>query len=126
MNYPTWGYQPYNYQQPMQTYQPPAPQQNPSTICRPVTSKEEAMGVPVDFMGALMVFPDLSHGKVYLKRFNQNTGSADFMEFVPAQAVEEAPPVDPFAALHEQLSELSQKIDQLRPVKRGKVNDDAE
>lgn len=131
MNYPSFGLQPYGYNPaPYQpNYQPPIPQQqNPaqSPICRPVTSKEEAMGVPVDFMGALMVFPDLGHGKIYLKRFNANTGSADFLEFVPAQVAEETPPVDPFAALHEQLSELSQKIDQLRPVKRGKVNDDAE
>jgi len=121
-NYQT-GYQQGAYQQaPQQPANPAAP----STVCRPVASREEAMGVPVDFMGALMVFPDLGHGKIYLKRFNQNTGAADFMEFVPAQMVEEAPSVDPFAALHEQLSELSQKIDQLRPTRRGKINDDAE
>ena len=31
-----------------------------------------------------MVFPDLSHGHVYLKRWNMQTGAADFVDFVPA------------------------------------------
>lgn len=49
--------------------------------CRAVTGKEEALGVPVDFSGALMVFPDVAHGKVYTKAFNMSTGAADFKEY---------------------------------------------
>ena len=47
----------------------------PNFFCRPVASKEEALGVPVDFMGAPMFFPDLAHSVVYMKRFNTNSGS---------------------------------------------------
>lgn len=91
------GFNPYQGQQmvPMQptpqismpSPQPPAqPQQAPqglSNASRPVTNREEAMGVPADFSGALMVFPDLSNNRVYLKRWNMQTGSADFGEFAP-------------------------------------------
>ena len=40
----------------------------PNFFCRPVASREEALGVPVDFMGAPMFFPDLAHNVVYMKR----------------------------------------------------------
>lgn len=71
-----------------QVYQPmqqPAPQPvqaaqtvgstntQPNFFCRPVASREEALGVPVDFMGAPMFFPDLAHNVIYMKRFNSNT-----------------------------------------------------
>lgn len=71
----------------MQPVQPNAQtQQSPqglSSASRPVTNREEAMGVPADFSGALMVFPDLANNRVYLKRWNMQTGSADFGEFSP-------------------------------------------
>ena len=50
-------------------------------IVRPVTSKEEAVAAQVDFFVSGTLMPDLAHGVVYLKRFNQNTGSSDFFEF---------------------------------------------
>lgn len=62
----------------------PQPQQMAQNVAiqgRMVTSKEEALGVPVDFLGQPMFFPDLAHGVIYLKRFNTNTGAADFAEF---------------------------------------------
>lgn len=143
MNYPMYpSYNPQNVpsfstgpmgamptSQPMgsSAYQQPS---MPSTICRPVASREEAVGVPVDFMGSLMVFPDLGHGRVYLKRFNNQTGSADFMEFVPAPStdvVEGPEPVDEIKEIKDQLAELislpnqiaelSKKIDSLKPEK---------
>lgn len=110
-----------NYNQPAYTPYAPYPQYNqnyqqtPSTVCRPVTSKEEAIGVPVDFMGSLMVFPDLGHGKVYVKRFNAQTGSADFMEFSDdqQQSKENVDFSGSINLLSAKVDLLSQKIDKM-------------
>lgn len=67
--------------QPMQ-----APQQAPqglSPTSRIVANREEAMGVPADFNGNLMVFPDITHNRVFVKRWNYQTGAADFVEYAP-------------------------------------------
>lgn len=76
-------YQPQQMQMPaQQTMQQPV--QGLSVASRPVTSREEASGVAADFSGNLMVFPDISHNRVYVKRWNVNAGAADFIEFIPA------------------------------------------
>lgn len=62
----------------------PAAQQA-NFICRPVTSREEAVAVQADFFSLGTVMPDLAHGTIYLKRINQQTGGADFFEFVYRQ-----------------------------------------
>lgn len=150
------GYMPYygnympNYYQPMQgnQYQPmnqpvPAqtaqqqPQQNVQSnfYCRPVASREEALGVPVDFMGAPMFFPDLAHNVVYMKRFNTNTGSADVFEFHGTQ--QEAPkdmapafaPLDEFMSMKDTIAQLKEEIERLkkpagRTVKKNEPNDE--
>lgn len=83
---------------------------------RAVTSKEEALGVPVDFSGALMVFTDVSHGKVYTKAFNMSTGSADFKEYALTEApVATATSASPVAVendyvTHKELNELIVKF----------------
>lgn len=66
---------------------------NPPAVfnCRPVTSKEEAQAVQVDFFGPGTLMPDLGHGVVYLKRFNQNTGACDIFEFTAQQTKEPEP-----------------------------------
>lgn len=152
------GYTPYygnympNYYQPMQGYQqmnqpvqvnqqtqptqPTGAQTN--FFCRPVASKEEALGVPVDFMGSPMFFPDLAHNVVYMKRFNTTTGAADVFEFHGQQAQEQpsstAPsfaPLDEFnttketiGQLKETILQLQNEIDQLKkPTGRAKKND---
>lgn len=69
--------------QQMQPQQPQPSIQGLSGASRPVTSREEATGVAADFSGSLMVFPDIAHNRVYLKRWNMNTGSADFVEYAP-------------------------------------------
>ena len=112
----------------------PAPPQQPSQqpqqngantqqmfLCRPVTSREEAIAAQVDFMGPGTIMPDLSHGKIYLKRFNQNTGSSDFFVF-SAQAEE------PQANLQNTVRQLVDEIEQLKkssgkPVKKGDANE---
>lgn len=128
MNYyqPTQGYQPMN--QPM-TNQPTQNTQQTNFLCRPVASKEEALGVPVDFMGAPMFFPDLSHGVIYMKRFNTNTGSADLFEFHGQQWQESAPspafaPLDEFNTMKNIIAQLQAEIEQLKkPTGRGKKTD---
>lgn len=73
------------YQQYQQSYQQPAqqqiPQQSNGYTAIPVTSKEEALAVPVDYFSLGKVMIDLNHGVVYLKRFNANTGASDFFRF---------------------------------------------
>ena len=143
------------YYQPYQPYQPPMadqlmqlrqnqfqPVQNQQTqqaqsnfFCRPVASKEEALGVPVDFMGAPMFFPDLAHNVVYMKRFNTNTGSADVFEFHGTQ--QEAPkdmapafaPLDEFMSMKDTIAQLKEEIERLkkpagRTVKKNEPNDE--
>lgn len=146
------GYMPYygnympNYYQPMQgnQYQPmnqpvPAqaaqqqPQQNVQSnfYCRPVASREEALAVPVDFMGAPMFFPDLAHNVVYMKRFNTNTGAADLFEFRGQQ--EQSPPapsfapLDEFNAMKDTIDQLKAEVEKLKkPVNRTVKKNDAD
>ena len=148
-NYPYYGNYMPNYYQPMQGYQqmnqpmlnqPTQQAQTTGTqtnfFCRPVASKEEALGVPVDFMGSPMFFPDLAHNVVYMKRFNTTTGAADVFEFHGQQEQPSAPapsfaPLDEFNAtketigqLKETISQLQSEIDQLKkPTGRAKKND---
>ena len=125
-SYPMGLYQPIqNQYQPMnqpmnqpvqqQNQSPTVPQTNaqPNFFCRPVASKEEALGVPVDFMGQPMFFPDLAHNVVYMKRFNTNTGAADLFEFHGQQIKEQNAPAEAFAPL-EDFMDLKDALDQLR------------
>ena len=115
MPYPT--YMPYQqnpgYYQPQPAYQPPAPQQplpqQAGYICRPVTSREEALGVQVDFFGPGTVMPDLGHGVIYLKRFNQQTGGCDLISYFAEQAKEEAKETPRYATM-EDLEKLRSEI----------------
>lgn len=151
-----YNYQPYNaygpyaamqpyqtpmMQQPQQIAQPqiqpvqqaPQPAQGLSGASRPVTNREEAMGVPADFTGALMVFPDLSNNRIYLKRWNMQTGSADFGEFapvVPAGNEQKKPAefasLEDFQGLREAVDNLQMEIERLKKPtgKTVKKNDD--
>lgn len=123
-----------NQFQPMQNQQ--AQQAQSNFFCRPVASKEEALGVPVDFMGSPMFFPDLAHNVVYMKRFNTTTGAADIFEFhgqqeQPSASAPSFAPLDEFNAtketigqLKETILQLQNEIDQLKkPTGRAKKND---
>lgn len=124
-NYGWNGYNPtYMPQVPVQTPQSVPPVQavnNPPSgfNCRPVTSKEEAQAVQVDFFGPGTLMPDLGHGVVYLKRFNQNTGACDIFEFT-AQQTKEPEPVR-YATI-EELNALRDELMSSRKV--GKSNDE--
>ena len=146
MAYPYYGnYMPPYYQpmqnQPVQNMQQIPPQNQTATVqqtntqpnffCRPVASKEEALAVPVDFMGQPMFFPDLAHNVVYMKRFNTNTGAADLFEFRGQQ--EQSPPapsfapLDEFNAMKDTIDQLKAEVEKLKkPVNRTVKKNDAD
>ncbi len=103
-----------------------------SPYSRPVSSKEEAMAVGADFSGAPMIFPDMAHNAVYVKRWDYQTGSAVFVEYLPKDAVPEAPAAvyatqGDFKELAEKMTERLEDIeaDIERLKKKGaKKNDD--
>lgn len=116
---PSYGAYPNSFQAPFAPAQSASmqnvPQQaNNGFACRPVTSKEEAMAVQVDFFGPGTVMPDIGHGVIYLKRFNSNTGSCDIFEFV-AQVPKEAEQIQ--YATKEDIALLRTEIDRLKEKK---------
>lgn len=98
--------------------------QNMAIQGRMVTSKEEALGIPVDFSGNYMYFPDMAHGCIYTKKLNMNTGAADFEVYVrmnPQQVPQpisekiETPtydfaPLQDFQHLNEMVSDMQNTI----------------
>lgn len=83
---------------------------------RPVASREEAMAVQTDFFGPGILMPCLGQGVIFLKRFNQNTGASDLLEFVYAppqpkqeQAVEFVP-MDLFRDLTKKVEQLEKGV----------------
>ena len=103
------------YQRPMQQVQQAAP---PGYVCKPVTSREEAVATSTDYFSLGVVMPDLGHGMIYLTRFNQQTGSSDFFEFqryIPEQAV----PVE-----YATKADLDALRAELTPKKKRRADDD--
>lgn len=107
-------------QMPNQMAQPAPVQQQPQGLNgRMVTSKEEALGVPVDFMGGVTILPDIGHGRIYTKVFNPNTGAADFLEYrlvpaeTPAPAVQFAPMTE-IEKLRAQVETIEQALQDLQ------------
>lgn len=132
---PYGGYSPY---QPMggqsmniPTQQPAMAQNAPQTAqqgvytCRPVTSREEAVAVQADFMSMGTLMPDLAHGVIYLKRFNQQTGGSDFFTFALQQPKEpEKPEFVTRAEFEEFVRTLSAQIGGKRMERDGVSNDE--
>ncbi|MBQ0067367.1 MAG: hypothetical protein KBS60_04180 [Phascolarctobacterium sp.] len=83
-----------------QNYYQPMPQPQGTFTCRAVTSREEAMAAQTDYFSMGTVMPDLAHGVIYLKRFNSNTGSSDFLEFKYCQP-EQPKPTPQYVTLEE-------------------------
>lgn len=108
--------QQYQQIQPVQQTQQ-EPQQN--IICRPVASVEEARAIQTDFSGALMVFPDVSHGMIHTKRLDYNTGSAVFNTYRLEQPVQTAEQASASAIEYAPMSEvnaLKAKIEELEAM----------
>ena len=140
-NYPPYQFQPQmgqfgpQMQNPyaFPTYQPVQPQaanttQEQPLFCRVVTSKEEALAVPVDFSGRPMTLLDTAHGRVWIKCFNPATGSAELDEYCkaspikPAEKQAEPPaayvPLQDFQRLQAQVASMADEITKLRPSRR--------
>ena len=141
MNYPTYGYTPkfgpqmpspgfYGSPAPAPVYSSPPPTAagngpiSGGFGVQPVTSKEEALAVIADPMVAGVLMPDLSHGVIYVKRFNPQTGASDFGEFAYVQsksaeknatAAPELVTLDVFNSTVEKLRE------EIRSIKSGKA-----
>lgn len=109
--YTQMNYQPQQIPQ-MQPTQMPVAQQTPTIQGRMVTSREEALGIPVDFSGAPMFFPDLAHGVIYYKQFNSGTGSSEFREFKIAE--QPAPTATPSYATTETVEAIKAEINTLK------------
>lgn len=99
-----------------------------SQASRLVSNKDEANAVQADFSGAMMLFPDVTHNKIYLKRWNMGTGAAEFAEFVPAipetieQTAQAFDPSEQFDELKGILDGIKKDIEQLKkPVSSGKT-----
>ncbi len=118
-NYPYYGnnfqpnFQPgFNGQQGFQPNFQPEPKQ-PEIICLPVSSRTEADAYIVTANGPAVVMLDIPHNAIYYKRFNINTGAADFVSF--SRDAEVAPP--DYGALLNNASQLllgmDKKIDGL-------------
>ena len=121
-------YQPYGYYGAPQPFSPqsnmitpPAPTTAPTAqqtfSCRPVTSREEAVAVQADFFSPGTIMPDLAHGVVYLKRINQQTGAADFFEFVYRQPEAEQKPD------YVTRQEFEEFVKSIQPKKKAKEAD---
>ena len=116
---PRFDQMPANTALPQNSVQAAPVAQNQGFYVRPVTSREEAVASQVDFFGPGTIMPDLSHGVIYLKRFNPQSGASDFFAFTVEQPKEEAPVQ---YATKEDVESIRAEIDQLKG-KRLKKND---
>lgn len=108
-----------------QNYQPSMIQQNNSGyICRPVTGREEAVAMQVDFLGPGTLMPDFPHGIIYFKRFNPNTGAADFAEFRLAPPQPEPKPAQ--GVTMDDFNALADRVRKLEKMEGGIKNDAGE
>lgn len=108
----------------------PAPQIQPNVAIqgRLVTSKEEALGIPVDFSGQPMLLADLGHGNIFVKKFNMNTGAADFDVYVKMNPQQSTQPItektetttynfatmQDFQSLNDMVTDMQSTIDSLQ------------
>lgn len=115
----------YPVQMPQQIQQQTSQQQGGlSSTSRPVGNREEANSVPADFSGAPMVFPDIAHNRVYIKQWNYQTGTADFMEYarISQQDAPEKPkqekavfaPMEDLESVKAQLNALKEDFEKWR------------
>lgn len=123
-------YQQYQYQpvsSPVQQQLQPTQMSAANTLQgRMVTSREEALGVPVDFSGQPMLFPDLAHGVIYYKQFNAGTGSSDFREFKLSEAQNSSPAYatqDDLDSVRYELKSIREEVSAMKkPVRGADVN----
>ena len=103
-------------QQPVMQQAQMQPQMTQGYICQPVTSREEALAVQAQYFSPGTLMPDLAHGKIYLKRFNADTGASDMYEFsLPEPPAAPAPQNTPdLTNVLDRLTALEQEVSTLR------------
>lgn len=120
------GYQPPQMQMMPQAPSYPPMNQNATTgqqgfTVRPVASREEAMAIQTDFFGPGILMPCLGQGTIWLKRFNQNTGASDLLEFIYA------PPQPPKQeAEFVSMDLFRQLVDKVNALEKGVVTHGAD
>lgn len=77
----------------------------PRLVCKQVGSVEEAKNAIID-PTSLYLFPDLSSGKIYVKKMGDNGHS----EFYSYAIEEEVKPVDPMDEIRQRLSNIEAKL----------------
>lgn len=115
MNYPTYNYNPFMPQMPMQQMQVQQPAQQQVMQLRLVSCKEEVVAAQIPFDGMPYFFADMGHGVVYAKRFNGSTGLSDMIEYKAPEQAPAAPPVQ--FATEQALAELEKRIQALEGLK---------
>lgn len=92
-----------------------------SAASRPVSNRDEANAVSADFSGALMLFPDVTHNRVYVKRWDIQAGAAVFLEYEPVEPTAQkqdapaAPSIDTTQfAKAQDMDDLKDSVDKLR------------
>lgn len=95
-----------------QQYPQPRQQRQPPWMCVPVSCREEAVAVQMDYMYAGILMPDLAHNAVYAKIVNPNTMETRFCDFaaVPPPKLVQA---DEFVT-REDFGKLCQIVQQLQ------------
>lgn len=79
---------------------------------RIVNSREEFMGIPMDFQSGVTTGVDLCHGMIYVKVLNPQTGQTNVFTFVREK--EEEPPQ---YVTFEQFEELKKELEALKEEK---------
>lgn len=106
-------------QQPMMNAQQQMPQ--PLTV-RIVASREEAVAVPVDFMGNAIYMHDVAHGRIYRKAWNVQNGAPEFDEYGILPKAPEVPAPQPIAyATETQVRDLEARFTELESYIKNNV-----
>ena len=90
------------------TFNPyPQPQQ-PQYFVRNM-GYDEAKAFPAD-PGVIYLFPDVSNGRIYLKRFNSDNGKSEIYIYTPSQEGEVVVENDPMKLIGKRLDNIDERI----------------
>lgn len=89
------------------------PQQFLSPSSRIVASREEAEAVTADFSGAPIIFRDIAHDCVYIKQWDNASGSALFLTYTRADGQNQSGRSD-IKTLYDMMENLMQDVDRLK------------
>lgn len=100
-------------------YYPQQPQQAPGVVASMVTSQKEAEAAQILFDNNINVYVDIAGGVIYTKRFNPQTGAADFAVYRREDAAQESPA--PAYALQTDVDDIRKQIaDVMDRLDRGR------